>query len=365
MRRLGFVIDEKYLVRRIEKRLCKNQQELYFHVPLSSYRNLPNHPLIQEADIIHLHWVSGMIDYPTFFKSIEKPIVWTMHDKHPLTGISHYLSKFNQVPDCVKDLDKKCVTIKEKSLCLTKNLHLVAISQMMEKLCQESIITKKFPVHLIHNGVDVEQFKQRTTKGLKQMLNIANENIVFLFSAGTLEDSNKGLKELIKALESISQQNISLVCIGSFKNIPTTTIDIKCLGYVRNCEELSALYSMANYFVLSSHEETFAQTPLEAMACGTPVIDFPCSGTSDLIRDVNGVICTDFTVQALKEAIELALTRDFDPNAIRQDVIARFSSDKIADKYLELYRSLIPKEEEREEALGLPTRIRQAKQIEF
>ena len=145
MRRLGFVIDEKYLVRRIEKRLCKNQQELYFHVPLSSYRNLPNHPLIQEADIVHLHWVSGMIDYPTFFKSIEKPIVWTMHDKHPLTGISHYLSKFNQVPDCVKDLDKKCVTIKEKSLCLTKNLHLVAISQMMEKLCQESIITKKIP----------------------------------------------------------------------------------------------------------------------------------------------------------------------------------------------------------------------------
>jgi len=33
-------------------------------------------------DIIHLHWISGFIDYPSFFKSIPShiPIVWTLHD---------------------------------------------------------------------------------------------------------------------------------------------------------------------------------------------------------------------------------------------------------------------------------------------
>ena len=39
-------------------------------------------PLYEKADIINLHWVVDF-DYETFL-SIKKPVVWTLHDMHPL-----------------------------------------------------------------------------------------------------------------------------------------------------------------------------------------------------------------------------------------------------------------------------------------
>ncbi|MDR2993391.1 MAG: hypothetical protein LBV11_06090, partial [Bacillus cereus] len=59
-------------------------------IPFSSYR-LENHPLIKEADIIHLHWIAdNFLNYPTFFKNIKQPIVWTLHDINPFRGIFHF-----------------------------------------------------------------------------------------------------------------------------------------------------------------------------------------------------------------------------------------------------------------------------------
>ena len=48
---------------------------------------------IQEADIIHIHWVNNGIWSHRFAKKLvvlNKPIVWTMHDMWPFTGGCHY-----------------------------------------------------------------------------------------------------------------------------------------------------------------------------------------------------------------------------------------------------------------------------------
>ena len=47
----------------------------------------------QEADIIHLHWINqGMLSLNSIRKILRsgKPVVWTMHDIWPATGICHY-----------------------------------------------------------------------------------------------------------------------------------------------------------------------------------------------------------------------------------------------------------------------------------
>ena len=51
---------------------------------------ISKHPFIQEADIIHLHWIAFMVNYSEFFTKIKKPIVWTLHDMNPFTGGCHY-----------------------------------------------------------------------------------------------------------------------------------------------------------------------------------------------------------------------------------------------------------------------------------
>lgn len=81
---------------------------------------------------------------------------------------------------------------------------------------------------------------------------------------------------------------------------------------------------------MPSYKEHFAQAPLEAMACGTPVIAFPCSGTEELITPQNGIRCTDFTLEALEEGIRKALQTEYNSDEIRQDMLNRYAPEKIA-----------------------------------
>lgn len=50
-------------------------------------------PEFQQADVIHLHWVNqGMLSLNDIRKILKsgKPVVWTMHDMWPCTGICHH-----------------------------------------------------------------------------------------------------------------------------------------------------------------------------------------------------------------------------------------------------------------------------------
>ena len=98
---------------------------------------------------------------------------------------------------------------------------------------------------------------------------------------------------------------------------------------------------MADYFINASYEEAFAQTPLEAMACGTPVISTPCSGASDLIRPFNGIVCEEYDSSSLKDGIIKALSMNFDSDKIRQYIIENFDYSIIAMEYIKLYNRIL------------------------
>jgi len=46
------------------------------------------HPKFLEADIVHLHWINGLVSLQSL-KKIDKPIVWTLRDMWPMTGGCH------------------------------------------------------------------------------------------------------------------------------------------------------------------------------------------------------------------------------------------------------------------------------------
>ena len=58
-------------------------------------------------------------------------------------------------------------------------------------------------------------------------------------------------------------------------------------------------------------------------------------------HEKNGVICDDFTSDALKRGIETLLKREYSAEEIRQDMIDRFSPDSIAEKYRQLYKKIL------------------------
>ena len=325
------------------KSQIKGEAKPYTHHPFSNFKNIAYHPLIEWADIIHLHWVSDFVDYPTFFKRVKKPIVWTLHDKYPAVGIMHYSSEFFPIPIELQEIDNRCRQIKRKGVKKARSLNIVAIAEEVVDICKKSEVLFDFPITLIHNGVNTNIFRPFDKQTARIDLGLPSDTKILLFSGFIINDRNKGLNRLIDALNKVKITNKMLVCLGKFDNrlIPTTNYPIHMAGLQNDQTILAKYYSAADFYLQCSYEETFAQTPLEAMACGTPIISTPCCGAKDLIRDFNGVICTSYDAEALSAGIAEALNKKYQTDLIRQHIVDNYQYDKIAKQYINLYECIL------------------------
>jgi glycosyltransferase involved in cell wall biosynthesis len=108
-------------------------------------------------------------------------------------------------------------------------------------------------------------------------------------------------------------------------------------------EDLASLYSAATLFVFPSHYEGFGLPPLEAMACGTPVVAASNSSIPEVVGDA-GLLVDSSDFDALAAAIEHALT---DP-ALRAELsqrglerAGRFSWERFGKETLEVYERIM------------------------
>lgn len=328
------------IVERYERKL-EQLDMLYgaaYTMPISQY-DLTKHPLVKDADIIHLHWIANFLDYPTFFPHINKPIVWTFHDENIAFGGFHYSDEAMRLKDPFAEIERQFVKIKKEALTSNLNIRMVALSRQMEQFYHAHAIQPNYPVGIIHNGIRPDDFQILDHDYCKKILGIPDDRIVLCFCASNLNDKYKGLSILVNALEQLNKPNISLLCVGK-GDLPKSSVDIIGTGPMSNSRLLPVAYSASDLFVMPSYQEAFAQTPIEAMACGCPVVAFPCGIIEELITHNNGVRCSDFTVESLVNGIQKALATHYDREAIRKDVIERFNIGKIAEQYIELYNSI-------------------------
>lgn len=110
------------------------------------------------------------------------------------------------------------------------------------------------------------------------------------------------------------------------------------LGPVGGSARTQALGSAKALLHLINFEEPFGLSVIEALACGTPVIASRRGSMPELIE--HGV--TGFLVDSIDEAVAaIARLSEIDRAACRAAVAARFTVDRMADRYLELYRSIL------------------------
>ncbi len=94
-------------------------------------------------------------------------------------------------------------------------------------------------------------------------------------------------------------------------------------------EEIRTLYRGARV-VLMPGEEDFGIVPLEAQACGRPVVALGRGGALETVVDgVTGLLVPDESVDALADAIDAATRRTFDSAVLREHALA-FSRERFA-----------------------------------
>lgn len=111
-------------------------------------------------------------------------------------------------------------------------------------------------------------------------------------------------------------------------------------GAVGGPHRMRLLGSARAMLHLIHFEEPFGLAVVEAMACGTPVIAFRRGSMPELI--VDGV--TGFLVDTLEQAIAaVGRIGEIDRTACRAHVEKHFTADRMAERYLEVYRKLLVK----------------------
>jgi len=326
-----------------------NAREI-FTLPYSFFA-LSNHPLIQSADIVHIHWVSyGMLDERNFFSECRKPKVWTMHDMHPITGGCHHADECEgYYADCkicpqLKHSEKAHQYWKYKEYGVQQFLSgsnaVVCPSEWLARGVKRSLLWKESTPHVIPNGTDSRVFKSRARNKCKEELGITSSMRVVLFNAFDVANTRKGISLLLDALNQIERDDLLVVAIGSTASL-VSRHPIKSTGYLRDEELIAKYYGAADVFVLPSMAENLPNTIAESLMCGTPCVAFEVGGIPEMLNERNGILVKRGNPVALKEALEKALGSNWNYNHISQDATSIYDIKNIGHKYVALYQGIL------------------------
>ena len=184
-----------------------------------------------QPDVIHIHELHAyFVNIKPLLEYIKKKkikVVWTFHCEYMYTGkCGHAYDCTNFQNDC-----GKCPAVCEypKSLFLDKTRQMLAAKKKAMKELDLEIVTpskwladrvkqsflKDIRVTVIHNGIDIDIFKETKNCNIKSELKIPIENKVILAVAPNIMSESKGGEWVLKLASIMNDKNISFVIIGA------------------------------------------------------------------------------------------------------------------------------------------------------
>jgi glycosyltransferase involved in cell wall biosynthesis len=141
-------------------------------------------------------------------------------------------------------------------------------------------------------------------------------------------------KRIDVVVEAFANTDKMLIVIGQGERLARlkkiATPNIEFLGYQSDdvvCDHYSRCRAL-----LFPGEEDFGLTPVEAQACGRPVIAYAAGGSLEtVIEGETGVFFHAQTPEAVREAVDRFETLEFDSNRIRENA-ERFDSEVFASQ---------------------------------
>jgi glycosyltransferase involved in cell wall biosynthesis len=357
----GFVGHEPFLarqIRKIKQRLLNyrflrpyksNPEGHYLHTPTPSVFDITQHELFAWADVINLHWVSGFLDFPSFFsKENKKKVIWTLHDMNAFTGGCHHAEtcegfKF-ECRNCPQ-LSAKYPNYNHqnwtrKSQSNLANLSIIAPSKWMNDASLASSLFRNQPHFIIPNAIDTTVFKVYDKHFAKSFFNAPPSQKIVLFAVQNASTPLKGMHYILNILDKFSK-NISFLVVGNY-DIKAIHKNIIPIGTIHDERLMALVYNAADVLVLPSLAENLPNVIVESLSCGTPVVAFDVGGIPELIHHgKNGYLVEKGNAQSLFEHINEALNTDWDTINISKKSHALFNLDKQAAAYCAVFENAL------------------------
>ncbi len=309
-------------------------------------------PYLAKVDLVHLHWTQHAFLSLRTLEELCKlglPVVITLHDYWWAQGIEQMETKPGELSAPLRRLDRQ-VRQRKAELMAHYPIHWVTVSSSLANEVSRSSIVPRLGISTIGNVLSAQYYQQAQMRET----NATNEQALYqiLFVATRVDDPIKGWSYLTAAMQQLAElageqrAQMQLTLVGTLsdrtllKQIP---IPVRHLGSISDAERLRSLYSESSVLISTSERESFGQTLLEALACGTPVIARDSGGPADIVTDgVNGTLVAHDTPQEMATALWQHFTgaTEYQSEACRASA-QRFAPTAIAQQYAQRYDQLI------------------------
>lgn len=213
----------------------------------------------------------------------------------------------------------------------------------------------RFKARVIYNAIDHDKFSPYKEHGnLRAQLGIAQDRVV-VASIARFTVQKQPLK-LIAAFAAVCQEmdNVTLLMVGDGEDKKKSVALVKSLGIENRVvmqpfrQDVAALLTAVDVFVLPSLWEGFPIALLEAMSMGKAVIATNVGGTPEMVtHNLNGVLVN---VENLQPELETQLLRVCRDESLRQrlsknaigSVYNQYSASTMARKNEAVYEKLVP-----------------------
>ena len=304
-------------------------RSMWLQLPVS----LPLELILRPVNVLHLNTVSPPV--------CPVPFVLTLNDLDFLLNPDFYPKAIHfrlsqLVPSSARRARKVFTASQFSKQCIMELLGLPA----------ETIVVLYQGINPAHRVIEDPNLHRQ----IRSKYDLQGSYILYV---GKLQ-TRKNIVRLLKALYILQREmhlDHKLVLVGaksfSFSEILATikSLDleheIRILGHVP-LEDLVLLYNAADLFVFPSLSEGFGIPPIEAMACGTPVVTSNVTSLPEVVGDA-AVTVDPQNVEEIARAIHRVLTTEQLKKELRERGLKRctmFSDRRMAEQALEVYEEV-------------------------
>lgn len=226
---------------------------------------------------------------------------------------------------------------------------IVVTSQATERDVRRFFRVYDKPVHVVYQGFKQETFHPQTTEtaeAARKRYGLSE----FVLSVGETRPY-KNIRRLIEAFAQLDVPGLQLAIVGKTNKMDKEVLElprglgiagrVRFLGYVPD-QDLAALYGAAAVFVFPSLYEGFGIPPLEAMACGCPVVASHAASIPEVCGDA-AVYVDPLNVDSIAQGIAQVVNDCSIGEALRRrglNQVTRFSYTSAAEQLLDIFQGI-------------------------
>jgi len=298
--------------------------------------------------------------FPAFLRGLRPDLVHIPLNRVPLAMIRPYVVTVHDMSSVLFEEEGSPFQMRWSRYRYRRGLmranEVIAVSEATKRDIQNLLGIPPDHIHRVYNAPDPGFFLQgdgAQEREKRRILERYQIEYPYLLYAGNIRP-HKNVPRLVEAFAVVRDQlsahpiykDLRLIIIGDtisqYPSVRQAVLNsrienvVRFLGFVP-FDTLRYFYEAATAFVFVSRHEGFGLPPLEAMACGTPVVASNVSSLPEVLGDA--AVQVNPANVFLDDGLRAALVR------CGHEQAARFSWERTAREVLDIYRSACPRVE--------------------